>query len=371
MLPCKTLLQELTITALLVPFCLAQPDRPDGSPQATELWVLKEMMLQSAPETRLALLDQFRGEFQKAELIPWAYDKISEAFEAAGQLDSALNAADHLLALDPQALEIAQKGLKLAEKKQDAALAQKWAETVDRTANNVLASPQASEGRMATARSVLANSDYLAYSAILRIADHAAKRERVEEFLRSHKDSAYRSAAGDLYLEMFRQAGDPRKTLQAAKRILELDDSSLTALAVIAESYLESENDPKKLVTYATRILAQLDRQKKPEGPAGAEWSKKKAALTARANWMIGTAAMQQEKFVQADRSLRAALPSLKGDSRMTSAALFYLGWANYRMGKFADAIRFNKECMLVNGPYRQHAEKNLRVIQAEAHSTN
>jgi len=170
---------------------------------------------------------------------------------------------------------------------------------------------------------------------------------------------------------MFRQAGDASKTLRAAKRILELDDSSVAALAVIAESYLESENDPTKLVTYATRILALLDRQQKPEGLAGIEWSKKKAALTARAYWMIGTAAMQQEKFVQADRSIRAALPALKGDSRMTSAALFYLGWANYRMGKLTDAIRFNKECMLVNGPYRRHAEKNLRVIQAEAHSSN
>jgi hypothetical protein len=146
-----------------------------------------------------------------------------------------------------------------------------------------------------------------------------------------------------------------------------MDDSNVAALAVVAESYLESESDPKKLATYATRILALLDGQQKPEGPAGAEWSKKKAALTGRAHWMIGTAAMQQEKFGQADRSIRAALPSLKGDSRMTSAALFYLGWANYGMGKFSGAIRFNKECTSVKGPYREHAEKNLHVIQAES----
>jgi tetratricopeptide (TPR) repeat protein len=371
MLPYKTLFRALTITALLVPCCLAQQDPPAAAPQATELWVLKEMMLQSTPETRLALLEQFRGEFRKAELIPWAYDQICEAFEAAGQPDRALQAADLLLAIDPQAVEIAEKGLKLAERKQDAALVQKWADTADRVARSVLASPQAGEGRTEAARAVLAYTDYLAYSAILQIGDPAAKRERVEEFLHCHKDSAYRSAAEDLYLETFRQGGDARKTLQAAKRILELDDSNVVALTVVAESYLESDNDPKKLVTYATRILALLDRQQKPEGPAGAEWAKKKAALAGRAYWMIGTAAIQQEKFTQADRSLRAALPSLKGDSRMTSAALFYLGWANYRMGKFSDAIRFNKECVSVNGPYRQHAEKNLRVIQAEANSSN
>ena len=365
-LPCKRLFRGLTIAALLVQCCPAQQDQPAAAPQTTELWVLKEMMLQSTPETRLALLGQFRGDFRKAELIPWAYDQICEAFEAAGQLDRALQAGEHLLALDPLAIEIAQKGLKLAEKKQDAALVRKWAETAGRVAESVLATPQAGKSRIESARSVLLYTDYLAYSAILGTADPATKRERVEEFLRCHKDSAYRSAAEDLYLETYRQAGDAKKTLEAAKRILEQDDSNVVALTVVAESYLEKENDPKKLLAYATRIMALLDRQQKPEGPAGAEWFKKKAALTGRAHWMIGTAAMQQEKFGQADRSIRAALPSLKGDSRMTSAALFYLGWANYRMGKFSDAIRFNKECILVNGPYRQHAEKNLQVIQAE-----
>ena len=80
---------------------------------------------------------------------------------------------------------------------------------------------------------------------------------------------------------------------------------------------------------------------------------------------------MQQDRFGEADRSIRVALPFLRGDSRMTSAALFYLGWANYRMGKLSDAIRFNKECALLNGPYREHAEKNLRAIQAETTDRN
>jgi tetratricopeptide (TPR) repeat protein len=357
-LPSQGLFRGLTLTALLVQSCPAQ---------STELWVLKEMMLQSSPETRFALLNQFRGDFRKAELIPWAYDQICDAFEAAGQLDHALEAGEHLLALDPLAIEIAQKGLKLAEKRQDAALVRKWAESAERVAESVIAAPQAGKSQKESARSVLLYTDYLAYSAILGITDPAAKREQAEEFVRCHKDSVYRSAVEDLYLESFRQAGDTRKTLEAAKKILELDDSNVGALAVVAESYLESEKDPKRLLTYATRILSLLDRQQKPEGPAGAEWSKKKAALTGRAHWMIGTVAMQQEKFAQADQSIRMALPSLKGDSRMTSAALFYLGWANYRMGKFSEAIRFNKQCMLVNGPYREHAEKNLQVIQAES----
>src|SRR5678816_784243 len=71
--PYMSLSRGLTITALLVQCCSAQQDRPAAA-QTNELWVLKDMMRQSNPETRLALLDQYRGDLQKAELIPWAYD---------------------------------------------------------------------------------------------------------------------------------------------------------------------------------------------------------------------------------------------------------------------------------------------------------
>jgi tetratricopeptide (TPR) repeat protein len=368
---CKSLFRGLAITALLVQCGRAQQDRQAAESQITEPFVLKELFLQSGPETRLALIDQLRVDFQRAELIPWAYEQICEAFEAVDQADRALAAGEGLLALDSQDIEIALKGLNVAERKHDAALVQKWAEIAARVAESVLAAPQSGKRRMELARSARAYTDYLSYSEILRIADSTRKVERVQEFLRRRKDSVYRTAAEDLYLETWRQSGDARKTLEAARRILEQNDSNIVALTLVAESYMQSVNEPTRLVTYATRILALLDRQPKPEGLTSAEWSKKKALLAARAHWMIGTAAMQQDRFGEADRSIRAALPFLRADSRMTSAALFYLGWANYRLGKLSDAIRFNKECTLVKGPYREHAEKNLRIIQAETTARN
>src|SRR5262245_49465901 len=108
MLPCKSLFRGLAITALLVQCCLAQRDQ-QAEAQSSEPWVLKEMMLQSQPETGIALLDQFHQDFQKAELIPWAFDQICEALVAAGRPGRALAAAERLLTLDPQEVEIAQK----------------------------------------------------------------------------------------------------------------------------------------------------------------------------------------------------------------------------------------------------------------------
>ncbi len=370
-MPCKSLFRGLAFTALLVQGGLAQQDRQAGESQISDPSVLKDLFLHASTQTKLALLDQLRADFEKAELIPWAYEQICETLEAAGQLDRALEAGERLLDRYPQEIEIALKGLNIAEKEQDAALVRKWAETASRVSDSVTASPQAGKRRIELARSARIYTDYLAYCEILHIADPTSRVESAQEFLLRRKDSVYRFAAEDLYLEAWRQSGDTRKTVEAAKKILEQNDSNVVALTVVAESYMRTESDPRKLVAYGTRILALLERQPKPEGLTSAEWSKKKALLAARAHWIIGTAAMQQDRFGEADRSIRVALPYLRGDSRMTSAALFYLGWANYRLGKISDAIRFNKECALVQGPYREHAEKNLRAIQAETTARN
>jgi TolA-binding protein len=100
-----------------------------------------------------------------------------------------------------------------------------------------------------------------------------------------------------------------------------------------------------------------------------AQWSKKKAVLSGRAYWMIGRASMQADRYREADSSFRAALPYLKGDNQMTSDALFYLAWANYEMRNYSDAMRFNTECMRIEGPYRAQAAKNLEVFRAETTS--
>src|SRR5260370_40827440 len=75
---------------------------------------------------------------------------------------------------------------------------------------------------------------------------------------------------------------------------------------------------------------------------------------------------MEEDRYGEADSSLRVALPYLKGESQLTSDALFFLAWANYQLHNYNDAMRFNTECMRIDGPYRAQAPKNLEVFRAE-----
>jgi tetratricopeptide (TPR) repeat protein len=366
----KTLCRDLALTVLLAQVCPAQLGQPETEPKTIESWLRGEM-LNSSSETKLTLLTRLLNDYQKAGLVNWAYDQIAETTEP-DQVECTLALGEKLMALDPKNIEIANRSLKLAEMQQDAALIQNWAEINARVADSILSSPETGETgkkRLEIARSMVTYIENLAYSEVLRTEDPAQKLARIEKFLERYKNSSYRTVLDDLYLEAANVSGGTQKALAAARKILEWDDRNVVALMVVAENYLRSGKEPGLLKESAEKILALVDRQPKPEGLTAPQWSKKKAVLVGRAHWMIGRASMQEDKYRDADNSLRAALPYLKGDNQMTSDALFYLAWANYQMRNFSDAMRFSTECTRIDGPYRAQAAKNLEVFRAETAS--
>jgi tetratricopeptide (TPR) repeat protein len=366
----KTLCRDLALTVVLAQVCPAQLGQPETEPKTIESWLRGEM-LNSSSETKLTLLTRLLNDYQKAGLVNWAYDQIAETTEP-DQVECTLALGEKLMALDPKNIEIANRSLKLAEMKQDAALIQNWAEINARVADSILSSPETGETgkkRLEIARSMVTYIENLAYSEVLRTEDPAQKLARIEKFLERYKNSSYRTVLDDLYLEAANVSGGTQKALAAARKILEWDDRNVVALMVVAENYLRSGKEPGLLKESAEKILALVDRQPKPEGLTAPQWSKKKAVLVGRAHWMIGRASMQEDKYRDADNSLRAALPYLKGDNQMTSDALFYLAWANYQMRNFSDAMRFSTECTRIDGPYRAQAAKNLEVFRAETAS--
>ena len=90
-----------------------------------------------------------------------------------------------------------------------------------------------------------------------------------------------------------------------------------------------------------------------------------------RAYWYSGMVYSGQEKWAPADQALRSALPLIRGNGQLEGAALFYLGLANYRMGKgknkaqMTDALRFSEQAAAIKGPYQAKAAQNVKAIQA------
>jgi hypothetical protein len=80
-----------------------------------------------------------------------------------------------------------------------------------------------------------------------------------------------------------------------------------------------------------------------------------------------------RSQFFESDKNLRAALPFIKGNTTMTQSALYYLGLANYQLGKMTtnkgqviEAVKFSQQAAALPGPFAQNAAHNARVMQNE-----
>jgi hypothetical protein len=87
---------------------------------------------------------------------------------------------------------------------------------------------------------------------------------------------------------------------------------------------------------------------------------------------MAGVIYAKQARYGLSDRHLRAALGNLH-EERLLAGAYFYLGYDNYAMagelrdkGRAVEALRFDKLCAAIDGPYRESALKNLEVLHNE-----
>jgi hypothetical protein len=105
---------------------------------------------------------------------------------------------------------------------------------------------------------------------------------------------------------------------------------------------------------------------------ADSDWAKSKSAMLNEGHRIVGVVSGEGGQYVPADRELRAALPGLSGGLR--AEALFYLGVANYNVGKMTnnkakvlEAAKFSDDCAAIQSPYAEQAYKNSNAMKADA----
>jgi tetratricopeptide (TPR) repeat protein len=343
----------------------ADPDSPEGQ--------FIELIEQSDNAQKLALMEQFTQRFPKSLAISWAYEQIQTAAMQAGQWDKALAFGEKLEQLHPDDVETAQLNIKAAESKGDKTTAKLWSDYVQRIAQRVLESPPPKDPEMleewkrrtAVASQYAVQDEYATYKKALDSGDPKQKIRLLDELIRRNPDTQYLPQALVIYLNSYRALGDSKNSLLYAERILRSDQHNEDALLIAAEAYARS-GSPEKVVAYSTKLIDLMKTKSKPAIVRQEDWDRKKAFYTGSAYWMIGNVHINQNRFTQADASLRAALPLLRQNEQSEASVLFYLGWANYKMENFAEAVRFYKQCMAFRGQFQEQAAKNLNVIRTE-----
>jgi hypothetical protein len=90
--------------------------------------------------------------------------------------------------------------------------------------------------------------------------------------------------------------------------------------------------------------------------------------------WTAGVIYGERNRYLDADKNLRAALPLIKGNDAMMGPALFYLGIANYNLskmtmnkGKMVEAANFSQQSASIKWDHADQAYRNALQMKSEA----
>ena len=185
--------------------------------------------------------------------------------------------------------------------------------------------------------------------------------------------SKYLGATYGQYLVALDKTGAKAKIPATAEKALANFPENDDLLMYMMETAVAKKQTDRALV-YANRLTAAINKVGKPEGMAAADWERKKNAELSRGYYMAGVISAEKGQYVPADKNLRAALPLIQGQPSMMGPALFYLGMANYQLGKMTlnkakmlEAVKFSEQSMAIDSPYAEQARHNALVIKDEA----
>jgi hypothetical protein len=226
--------------------------------------------------------------------------------------------------------------------------------------------------RVTYARGVEVYTEYAQYATAV-----GAPPEAVVDLLaaleRQNPKSKYLAEAYGLYFHALQQTGAAARIPAIAEKAIESFPDNDDALAVLAEAALSGKQNDRAL-GYARRLTAALSRHPRPEGMSAAEWERKRSAELASGYWIAGAVEAEKGVYFEADKDLRAALPLVAGNQTRTAFALFYLGLANYQLGKMTlkkaqvlEAVKFSQQAAAIQGPLAQQAWHNAQVMKDEA----
>lgn len=333
-----------------------------GTPEGQALQSIGQ---ESDDAKKLALMQEFLEKYPQHEGAGWVAAQLEAAYTKDKQYDKALEAAGKVGADGPNELDVAFNAVKAADAKGDAEQVKKWGTRTIEAARKITGTgkPPADDDEkhaIEYARDVGNYAEFAFYSTILKTKDPKQTIDLAEALEKVNPKSQYLWLATPSYV---RATG--AKACATASRLAAADSRNAEASLVAADcSWRAGKADG--VVSNASRAVEALNSRPKVEG--GSEGVKMGSA-----NFYLGTGYAMQQKWGPANKSLRAALPSLKGEPITYANALFSLGLANYTLGKalgdktqMREGLKFFEQSAEIASNVQDQAARNARLIRTE-----
>ena len=369
----------LTVLAIAAPPAAAQRHKLAINATTEDGKVLQSIVSETDAARKQKLIEQFTAAYPKHEASGWVWSQLQQLTLKAGSFDKAIEAGEKLVALDPLDYDAAYANIQAAEGKKDSVAVLKWAVFTSDAARKDAQKPKGADQSeeeykqaLASAKEAETYAEYALSNAALNETDAAKAVRLVEALEQRNPQSPYFAPTIPKYAWAARQANQLPNAIALGERVWGLGIFNEDLLLTMADYHMQQKKDPEKVVLYAEKAAVVMAAKPKPEGVSDADWTKKKNTTLGLAYWMAGTTLAGQNKNPEADKALRAALPFIKDNDQLNGPALFYVGLANYQMGKgksapqMADAVNFMQQAAAVKGPFQAKAVSNLAVMRKE-----
>jgi hypothetical protein len=342
--------------------------------------LLQRIQQEPTRPRKLALLEKYAAEYPKTTSVAWVYEQLLHIYKEDKDNDKVIATADAMLAVDPADLDAAYDALQAAQAKNDVDAVRKYVPVSWDLATKALqiAKPPDPDDvpdwakQMEFAKEVMAFSEYVLATEAAQEPDPQKRAELIQALETRNPQSKFLAQARNDRPRIDLASLPLEKAVALAEKGLADDPDNEDFLVTVANYYIQREQDLPKVLSYALRILDLLPRKPKPDDVSAEQWDAKKAKYSGWANWMTGVIYAKQARYGLSDRYLRAALDNLH-EERLLAGAYFYLGYDNYAMagelrdkGRALEALRFDKLCVAIDGPFREPALKNLEALRSE-----
>jgi len=361
--------------AVVTPQAGAQVDRIVIAAGTDEDHALQAISSEQDPQKKLAMYDDFVQKFSSnPAAVAYGNWQISQAYQATGDLQKALDYGDKALAGSPRNLDILVSNASVAQQaKKNVKLvdyATKGGEvchSIDKEPKPEGMSDEDFSRKLNEEKSAVQNScDFLetsAFNGITAETDPKSRMAEIEKFTAAFPESKFGEQVSNyaMYTLGPGQLNDQARLVSFGEKILAANPNSLTALLLLAGFYGDDSKhgSAAKAITYSQKAIEVA----KPDAP-DADKSRKLSAGVAHNT--IGWAYLKQEKTGPAITELKTASGFLKGkDEQQYARALYGLGFAYGKLNKLTEAREVLTEAVKIPGPLQAMSQDLLTKVNS------
>jgi len=370
-----TLVALILTFAVSIPHAFAQVDRIQIAAGTDEDHALQAISNEQDPQKKLALYEDFVQKFSSnPAAVAYGNWQISQAYQATGDFQKALDYGDKALAGSSHNLDILVSQTSLAQQvKNNAKLvdyAARGGEVCQSIAKQAKAEGMSDEDftrKVNDDKSAAQNScDFLETSGFNGIAgetDPKSRMAEIEKFTAAFPDSKFQEPVSNyaMYTLGPDQLNDKTRLVSFGEKVLASNPNSLAALLLLANFYGDDAKpgSAAKAITYSQKAI-EVAKADAPD----ADKSRKIAAGVAHNT--IGWAYLKQEKTAASITELKVAAGLLKGqDDQQYARALYGLGFAYGKLNKLTEAREVLTEAVKIAGPLQAMSQDLLAKVNS------